>query len=280
MSTRSENGDLRDREIIELTEVVEEPAAAHAGSTPFGDRDDAGENTGGHSGGTWVQGQSSDREADDDDFDFSALLQDAQVSDASNKDPSTRTDKQENHSSASDFDDLEDLFDELDLDLSPEYESRSGYDGQAQADPDLNRRLQDMDSRIEKLESLLNLESRVRELEAGLGKKESWSDIEARIMNRLEDLVRERTAEIKHAVTQEIETAGQSDISLEGNIQELTRKVEEVHSYAVGPETLSALKNELWNELSLRIEKAVPEAAAKIIREEIQALQDDDSHSE
>jgi hypothetical protein len=52
--------------------------------------------------------------------------------------------------------------------------------------------------------------------------------------------------------------------------------VEDINNYALGPETLSALKNELWTELSQRIEETVPLAAAQIIRQEIQALREEE----
>jgi hypothetical protein len=56
----------------------------------------------------------------------------------------------------------------------------------------------------------------------------------------------------------------------------LAQKVEDINNYALGPETLSALKNELWTELSQRIEETVPLAAAQIIRQEIQALREEE----
>jgi hypothetical protein len=59
-------------------------------------------------------------------------------------------------------------------------------------------------------------------------------------------------------------------------VDNLAQKVDEISSYALGPETVRALKNELWNELSQRIEDVVPQAAARIIREEIQSLEEDE----
>ncbi|MDZ7758858.1 MAG: hypothetical protein U5L00_01185 [Desulfovermiculus sp.] len=251
MNTRSEKEDLRDQEIIELTEVVEEPTASSAGSPQFGIQDKQSQDPNGHTGEASSRRQGSGHDAGEDDFDFSALLQDSKDYDGQNSwtDRSHGTQKRGVQSSARDFDDLEDLFDELDLDLPPEQDTRTGQEGMGIGHSqdlfqEVNRRFEEMDSRIANLENLHNLESRIQELEARVRGKESWSEIEARIMSRLEDLVREKTTEIKQAVFQEID-----------------------------------LKSELWSELSQRIEEVVPQAAAKIIREEIRALQEEDLDS-
>ncbi|MFP4428262.1 MAG: hypothetical protein ACLFPB_02985, partial [Desulfovermiculus sp.] len=131
--------------------------------------------------------------------------------------------------------------------------------------------------------SLQALESRIAQLEKGTysQNRESWKEVENRILNRLEDMVQEQITKARNALHQETETASQDNYpAWEKEVRELAKKVEEINSYALGPETLSALKNELWTELSQRIEETVPLAAAQIVRQEIQALLDEDQDLE
>ena len=284
MGTHSEKDHLPDQEIIELTEVVEEPSQPpSAGSSTFGDHQNPYQNENGYPGEASSRIQSSEHNSVEDDFNFTALLRDSQDGETQNRwtERSTTSSKKDEQSSVQDFDDLDDLFDELDLDLAPEHVPQPDQERQPQTKSqeliqDLRSRLEDMDSRISELENLHTLESRIRDLEAGAKSKESWKEIEARIMNRLEDMVQEKIAELKESLTLDLKSNDQTDLPSRQEVEDLAQKVEELNSYALGPETVSALKNELWNELSQRIEEVVPQAAAKIIREEIQSLEEDD----
>lgn len=280
MGTHSTKDHRPDQEIIELTEVVEEPGQPPStGSSPPGDQENPYHNENGRPGGASSRSQSSEPNSVEDDFDFTALLRDSQDGDTQNRwtEQSTTSSKKDEQNSVRDFDDLDDLFDELDLDLDQEHDSQPVKEGLPNVDSqDLRGRLEDMDSRISELENLHTLESRIRDLEAGSKSTESWKEIEARIMNRLEDLVREKIAELKESLTLDLKSNDQTDLPSRQEVENLAQKVDELNSYALGPETVSALKNELWNELSQRIEEVVPQAAAKIIREEIQSLEEDD----
>lgn len=281
MGTHSEKDHRPDQEIIELTEVVEEPPgqSPSTDSSPLGDQENPDHNENGHHGGASSRSQSSEPNSVEDDFDFTALLRNSQEVDTQNRwtERSTTSSKNDEQSSVQDFDDLDDLFDELDLDLDPEHDSQPGKERLPNVDSqDLRSRLEDMDSRIAGLEHLHTLESRIRDLEAGSKSTESWKEIESRIMKRLEDLVREKIAELKDSLILDLKSNVQTDLPSKEEVDNLAQKVDELNSYALGPETVSALKNELWNELSQRIEDVVPQAAAKIIREEIHSLEEDD----
>jgi hypothetical protein len=285
MGTHSEKDHLPDQEIIELTEVVEEPSQPPSvGSSTLGDQENPYQSENGHPGGAPSRSQNSGHKSVEDDFNFTALLQDSQDGDTLNRwteRPATSSKKDE-QSSVQDFDDLDDLFDELDLDLAPDHAPQPGQEGLPQIKSqelikDLRSRLEDMDSRISELENLHSLESRIQDLEAGVKSKQSWKEIEARIMNRLEDLVQEKIAELKESLTLELSSKNdQTALPSKEEVDNLAQKVDEISSYALGPETIRALKNELWNELSQRIEDVVPQAAARIIREEIQSLEEDE----
>jgi len=285
MGTHSGKDHRPDQEIIELTEVVEEPGQPPStGSSPPGDQENPDHNENGRpGGGAPSRSQSSEPNSVEDDFDFTALLRDSQDGETQKRwtERSPTSSKTDEQSSVQDFDDLDDLFDELDLDLAPEHAPQPGQEGLPQTKSqeliqDLRSRLKDMDSRISELENLHSLESRVQDLETGAKSKESWKEIEARIMNRLEDLVREKIAELKESLILDLKSDDQIDHPSRQEVDNLSQKIEELTSYAIGPETVRALKNELWNELSQRIEEVVPQAAAKIIREEIQSLEEDD----
>ncbi|MFO7876758.1 MAG: hypothetical protein R6U55_09295 [Desulfovermiculus sp.] len=297
MSTRSGQENHQDQEIIELTEVVEEPdESPAAGPFASGEQNDGSSSPNGPTTGlNRPQGQGQRAEADDeDDFDFSSLLQDTKSSENSNRQRNESSPQkswnQQGRFENQDYDDLEDLFEELDLDLDPDQDgylgSKNGQGGNSKTEKQiqaLNQRLEDRASRSGEQASLQALESRIAHLEQGTcsGNRESWKEVENRILNRLEDMVQERITKAQQALHQEIETACQDKLAArEGEVRELAQKVEEINSYALGPETLSALKNELWTELSQRIEEAVPLAAAQIVRQEIQALREEEQDLE
>ncbi|MFP4258106.1 MAG: hypothetical protein ACLFRE_03800 [Desulfovermiculus sp.] len=297
MSTRSGQDNHQDQEIIELTEVVEEPddPSAAVPSVPEKHNDKSNSQNGHTKAFIRPQGQEKTSEPDDeDDFDFSSLVYEAESSDPSSK-PKDEFSLQKSRSPQAHFaeqenDDLEDLFDELDLDLDPDqdsyWESRAGRGGKTKTEKQiqvLNQRLEDLESRSLDQASLQALESRIAQLENGTfsQNRESWKEVENRILNRLEDMVQEQITKARNALHQEMETASQDNYpAWEKEVRELAKKVEEINSYALGPETLSALKNELWTELSQRIEETVPLAAAQIVRQEIQALLDEDQDLE
>ncbi len=222
MRKRSERKDPQDQEIIDLTEVVEEPSE-------------------------------------------SFQMNGAQ------------------RSSTNDFEDIEDLFEELDLEFparndstsAPFINDRSGSIKGGQQNTDRSTTKDTASDLIQ------TMEARIQALEEKIvsTNHESWKDVENRIMARLDTMVQERIHEAKLTIQEEIETGlrphqeGQPSSS----IRELAQKIEDIKHYAVGPETLSALKNELWTELSQRIDETVPQAAAKVVREEIQALLDEEA---
>ncbi|MFO7803376.1 MAG: hypothetical protein R6V55_13880 [Desulfovermiculus sp.] len=297
MSTTSAPDCSQDREIIELTDVVEEPIQPAAGepkSSEASQPERPQGTTSRESGQPSVSGPSPETEKDE--FDFSSLWPETQSfghkgAGGTLSDSSTAwTDSQSAH--ADDFNDLDDLFDELDLDLAPDqdkssashskdHKSPSGSEEQIQA---INDKLQELSSRLADLESLHSLDNRVRELEQAVssGNSEAWKDIESRIMHRLESLVHERITQAKDDLHREIEQIiNQSAIAPENtSVQDLAQKVEDLTNYAVGPETVSALKNELFAELTQRIEETIPQAAAKVIREEIQSLLEEEASKE
>lgn len=296
MSTRSDKETQQEQEIIELTEVVEESYEPTADSSTLGKHDDrssssSGQNTAVHP----PRSQGRTAEPDEDDFDFSSLVYDSKSSEAGGlqtDQPNTQKPwNQQAHLGDQDFDDLEDLFDELDLDLDSDREdslgSRDGHEGTSSPEDQiqaLNKPAEDLASQSADQARLQALESRITKLEQRTysGSQESWKEIENRILTRLEEMVQERITAAKHALQQEIESAGQANAtSQEGDVRELAQKVEDINSYyALEPETVSALKNELWAELSQRIEETVPLAAARIIRQEIQALGEEEEDSE
>lgn len=292
MSTRTSQDDHQDHDIIELTEVVEEPDESSAAepsalrqqnddsSTPHGQTTDL----------NWSQSQRQPAESDEDDFDFSSLMHDSGSSDTSSH-SQTQSSLQKSWSKQTsfedqDYDDLEDLFEELDLDLDPDQDgylgARNDQGGKTKTEKQmqaLHQRLEDLASRSVDQASLQSLESRIGHLEQGTGSgnRESWKEVENRILNRLEEMVEERITKARQTLHQEIETVCQDKLAArKEEVRELAQKVEDINNYALGPETLSALKNELWTELSQRIEETVPLAAAQIIRQEIQALREEE----
>jgi gas vesicle protein len=282
MSTSSRTKDHGDQEIIDLTEVVEEPESESPAESPEDpsarwqkDLEQAGERA-------QEAGHEQDPDAEED-FDFSAFMSapgpddehtgrglaaDSDSASGQSSSPAGRLD---------DFEDIEDLFQELELGLSPDQATsrrRFGFRAGPQG-------LQESGSRSPEAEALHALESRIQRLEKTIhsGNRESWKDIENRIMSRLDELVQDRINKARESLLQEIAPAPHnqaSDSHHEPDLRELAQKVEELNNFAVGPETVSALKNELWTELSHRIEETVPQAAAKVIREEIQALMDEE----
>ena len=294
MSTTSSTDRSQDRDIIELTDVVEEPlqAGKDESETPEASQPERPQGSTSQESGQ-PKSSGPNPETDEDEFDFSSLWQETQSfghkgPEGAPSDSSTAwADSQSVH--AEDFNDLDDLFDELDLDLAPEQDKRPASGSKDQKPPPgsgeqiqaMNAKLQELSTRIADLESLHSLDNRVHELEqtVSAGNNQAWKDIESRIMHRLESLVHERITQAKDDLHREIEqTINQSVIAPENtSVPDLAQKVEELTNYAVGPETVSALKNELFAELSQRIEDAIPQAAAKVIREEIQSLLDEEA---
>lgn len=295
MSTRSGQDNHQDQEIIELTEVVEESdESSAAGPSAPGEHNDESSSPNGQTKAfnRPQEPKGTSEPGDEDDFDFSSLMHEPKSSENSNRQKNESAQKswnQQTHYEDQDYDDLEDLFEELDLDLDPDQdgylESRAGREGKSRIEEQiqaLNQRLEDLESRSLEQTSLQALESRIAQLEKGTfsQSRESWKEVENRIFNRLDDMVQEQITKFRDAVHQEIETACQDKFAAREEVRELAQKVEEINSYALGPETLSALKNELWTDLSQRIEETVPLAAAQIVRQEIQALRDEEQNLE
>lgn len=79
MGTHSEKDHRPDQEIIELTEVVEEPSQhPSGGSSTEDDQENPYQNENGHPGGASSRSQSSEHNSVEDDFNFTALLRDSQ----------------------------------------------------------------------------------------------------------------------------------------------------------------------------------------------------------
>lgn len=293
MSTTSSTDRSQDRDIIELTDVVEEPLqpGKDESETPEASQSERPQDSTSPESGQ-PRSSGPNPKTDEDEFDFSSLWQETQsfghqgLEGAPSDSSTAWADSQSVH--AEDFNDLDDLFDELDLDLAPEQDKRAASGRKDQKPPGsgeqiqaMNAKLHELSTRVADLESLHSLDNRVRELEqtVSAGNNQAWKDIESRIMHRLESLVHERITQAKDDLREEIEqTSNQSGIAPENtSVPDLAQKVEELTNYAVGPETVSALKNELFAELSQRIEDTIPQAAAKIIREEIQSLLDEEA---
>ncbi|WP_027369498.1 hypothetical protein [Desulfovermiculus halophilus] len=271
MSTSSQTKDHWDQEIIDLTEVVEEPGPESPAESPE-DHSSSWRN-GREQAGARAQesGYNQDPDAEED-FDFSAFMSGPGPHDEhTGHDPAPGSRPESGHPSSAggldDFEDIEDLFQELELGFSPDQAGAQG--------------LEESGTRSPEAKALHALESRIQRLEEAVhsGSRESWKDIENRIMSRLDELVQDRMDKAREALLQEIQSAPHkqgSDSNQGSDLRELAQKVEELNNFAVGPETVSALKNELWTELSHRIEETVPQAAAKVIREEMQALMNEE----
>jgi gas vesicle protein len=291
MRTRSKQKDLGDQEIIDLTEVVEEPSETSAKDPSLWPWD-RGMPTDVSSAGTKKRTTLQDPESDEDDFDFTTLLDPSEQTSARQKPALGRNGAQgktreesTHHNRDDDFEDIEDLFEELDLEFSAKQgptsaafmndksgKAKFGQSGVGQ--PEIKGTESDL---------MQGLETRVQALEEKITSRdrESWKDVENRIMDQLENLVQEHIRKARQSLLEEIETKSlpPHDAQQNNSIQALTQKIEDMEHYAVGPETVSALKNELWTELSQRIDEAVPQAAAKVIREEIQALLEEEAEA-
>jgi hypothetical protein len=136
--------------------------------------------------------------------------------------------------------------------------------------PQLEQRLAELEKAMESRPSQEELQPEIESLvEARLQSDDFLETLQSRLLPRMEEELSRLVDEKIKALAPEKES---QDLATTQDIQDLKAEIEGIKSHSVTPETLESIAGQLKEELSEHIAKAVPGAAAQIIREEIQAL--------
>jgi hypothetical protein len=161
--------------------------------------------------------------------------------------------------------------DEVHSQLESLLEARLSQQAEAsQGVKELEQRLADLEKTMESRPTKEELETGIESLvEARLQSAEFLETLQSRLFPQMEEELNRLVDEKIKALESEKES---QDLATTQDIQDLKAEIEDVSSRSVTPETLESMAGQLKEELSEHIAKAVPGAAAQIIREEIQAL--------